>query len=279
MHGRGQGRKGLRGAIAALVCLCLCTACDRTPDGVIPPGKMAELLADLNVAESVVDLDRRTYPDDSARMALKQSVYARLGVTSAEVDSSYMYYGHHLKQYMDIHDDAVEILQDRLDRLGEGDSAEGVTLAVAGDSVNVWSAPSAGTLSQLSPGGTLAFSINADSHWERGDWYTFTLKTLNGTPRVRMQMVVDYTDGTSEYSHYDATAEDGGTSHIMLYTDSARQAARVYGQASFDLATPRTWARRSPVGERLYIDSVALIRRRLDPLEYGRRYTHGHFKR
>lgn len=269
--------KAVRIILLWVVVAVLGVSCSSTPDGIIKPSDMARLLADLNMAESVVDLNYRCYPDDSSRMALKQSVYARNGVTSAQVDSSYVYYGHHLKQYMEIHDQAVELLQDRLDHLGQGDTAEGVGLVVAGDSVNVWSHSPWAVISPLSPSRTVAFSLTADSHWERGDWYSWSIKSLGASPALQIQMMVDYADGTSEYVNNNSSAQDGQTTVVNLYTDSLKEARRIYGTATFDIGTPSRSGQRSAVSERLYVDSISLVRRRLDPQMYYRRYSHRSF--
>ena len=41
------------------------TACDSTPDYVIPPKKMAQLMADVHVGEAVVENNSREYGNDS----------------------------------------------------------------------------------------------------------------------------------------------------------------------------------------------------------------------
>ncbi len=53
----------------------------------IPDDEMAELMADIHTAESVVDTERRVFATDSMRRLLKQSVLARYGYTMADFDS------------------------------------------------------------------------------------------------------------------------------------------------------------------------------------------------
>ena len=75
-------------------------SCDSTPDHVIPPEKMARLLADIHIGESVIDANRNQYANDSLKKELKQSVFCKHNVTAQQVDTSFVWYGHNIEKYI-----------------------------------------------------------------------------------------------------------------------------------------------------------------------------------
>lgn len=127
------------------------TACNSTPDGVIPDDEMAELMADIHTAESVVDTERRVFATDSMRRLLKQSVIARYGYTMADFDSSLSYYGRNIDLYAKLYEDVITILDERIAEAesrsatdiagGRQGSTSDLDFSVDGDSVDVWALP------------------------------------------------------------------------------------------------------------------------------------------
>ena len=98
-----------------LLCiLLLAAACDRRPDGVLGKEDMARLLADIHKAEIVAETNTRTY-NDSLKRVLRQSVYARHGVTTEDVDSSLSWYGYNMEKYLEVYDRVIEILEKERD--------------------------------------------------------------------------------------------------------------------------------------------------------------------
>ena len=90
-------------SVLALVGL-LVASCSKIPSYVLQPDDMASLMADIHVGESVIDLNRSQYPNDSTKMMMKQSVLARHGVTQHDLDTSMEWYSHNLSYYMDVYD-------------------------------------------------------------------------------------------------------------------------------------------------------------------------------
>ena len=78
----------------------MCVGCNSTPDYVISQEKMAQLLVDIHIGESVVDANMQEYELDSVKKALKQSIYIKHGVTSEQVDTSFIWYGENIEKYI-----------------------------------------------------------------------------------------------------------------------------------------------------------------------------------
>ncbi len=238
----------------------LATACSKVPSEVIQPEEMAQLMADVHTGEAVIDMNRSYYPTDSARQAMKQSVYARHGVSSEQVDSSFAWYGRNITYYMDVYDRTIEILEHRLIESGNRVAAE-AALSIAGDSVDVWPYPRYIAINDRLPSKTLTFNFARDPNWERGDSYTWRAKLFNNQEKSDWGIVVEYADGSIEFCSQDVTGD--GWKELVFYSDSLRDATRVYGYMN---ATNRR-------GTSLHLDSIEMVRKRVEPQMYNRRYS------
>lgn len=244
-------------AIAALSLVA--TSCSKVPGDVIQPREMASIMADVHVGEAVVEINRSEYRTDSAKQLLKQSVYAKHGVTSQEVDSSLAWYGRNIERYMDVYDMTIEMLEHRIIESGNRLAAENA-LSIAGDSVDVWPGARYITFNDLLPSDMFTFSFGRDPNWERGDLYTWRAKFFNTGGTSMWLMAADYADGSTEYVH--STVDADGWREIKLQTDSTRQPVRIYGYFN---------AARRP-GAGLRIDSLEMVRKRVNHSDYRRSY-------
>ena len=234
-------------------------ACNKVPDHVIPPDTMAEVLADLHEGESYIDMNYSDYNSDSSRLALKQSILAKYGYSLDDLDTSLMWYGANLNEYDKVYDKTISILEERLaggNAVGTGSS----TVAVSGDSVDVWSGVRAFRLSDKSASAMTTFNLSRDNNWKTGDQYTWRAKFLNNRNPGSWTIVAEYTDGSVEF----LTTNFGGDgwNQITFYVDSTRTASRLYGVLKL---VP-------PEGSAIYLDSVQLVRNRLNPKTYPQRY-------
>lgn len=242
-------------AVAAALC-----ACSKVPGGVIPPDRMAELLADFHTGEAVVDMNRSEFYNDSLRQLYKQSVYARHGVTAEEVDSSFAWYGRHMAEYMEVYDRTIEILDHRLIETGNRIAAE-AALSVAGDSVDVWPYARFITFSDHTPSRLVTFSFSNDENWERGDSYTWRAKFFNNSENLCFTVVAEYDDGTVETAIKNFSAD--GWNEIVFNTDSTRTTTRIFGFIE---------GKNRP-GTMLRTDSMEMIRKRVNHENPGNRYN------
>jgi hypothetical protein len=249
-----------KGMITSLCALALVTgACNRVPSYVIQPEEMAQLMADIHIGEAVVDYNRASYTTDSAKLVLKQSIYAKHGVTPEQVDTSFDWYGHNIGRYMDVYDRTIEILDARLSETGNRIAAE-ASMSIAGDSVDVWANSRFITISKRLPSNFVVFNINKDQNWESGDSYTWRVKFANNSQSAHWGIVTEYTDGSSEFINTTITGD--GWREISLFTDSLLNAKRIYGYLEVN-----------PEGDRnVWLDSIALVRNRLNPAKYGQHY-------
>lgn len=240
--------------------LLVCIGCKHVPSDIIQPDDMAALMADIHTAEAVVDMNSRLYYNDSLRQMLKQSVYARHGVTSEQVDTAFSWYGRNISYYMDVYDKTIEILEHRLIETGNRIAAASA-VSVAGDSVDVWPGARFVTIDRRKPSRTLSFSFNSDDNWEEGDRYTWRAKFYNPGDGARWLIGAEYADGTVEFT--DAQVRADGWNEIFFQTNRNLRARRLFGYV--------TAAVKGDAPVRL--DSIEVVRKRIDSTSYRRAYV------
>lgn len=235
-----------------LLCiLLLAAACDRRPDGVLDKEDMARLLADIHKAEIVAETNTRTY-NDSLKRVLRQSVYARHGVTTEEVDSSLSWYGYNMEKYLEVYDRVIEILEKERDdarrKAGSASESTDIDISFDGDSVDVWTGERLLRLAPNMPVELLPFTLTSDRNWQQGDAYTLKTKLINPSAPVDVTIVVRYREGTDEYVNTQFNGE--GWHELRLATDKNRDPREVYGYISS-----------RPAGQHTsYLDSITLVR-------------------
>ena len=180
--------------------------CKKVPSDVIAPDDMAALMADIHTAEAVVEMNHASYNNDSLKLTMRQSVYMRHGVNSAQVDSSIAWYGRNIKYYMEVYDKTIEILEHRLIETGNRIAADNA-LSIAGDSVDVWPNARFISINDRLPSRMITFSFGRDPNWEKGDDYVWRAKFFNVDERMEWLMGVEYSDGAVEWRNESPDAD------------------------------------------------------------------------
>lgn len=242
------------------------SACDSTPDGIIPRDEMVSLMADIHLGESVAETERRAFPSDSMKKILKQSILAAHGYTLADFDTSLVYYGHNIDKYAKLYDDVIANLEERIALTEaavatEGSSAssasQGFDMSFEGDSVDVWNQTRTIFFSSAAPVASFPWGLSSDRYWEKGDVYTIRGKLTGASDGLAISLAVEYMDGTVD--HMFTRGLGNGWKEAKLVTDSARTPRYVYGIIS---APSPERALRAPA----VLDSITLFRTRFSPL-------------
>ena len=262
-------------------------SCDRTPSGVMSVNKMADLIADLQLADAYIDSHISEFNSDSSKQVIKQSVFKKHGITQQDYDSSLVWYAHNMEDYIKAHDKAIGKLKeqyDKLDRGGNGESKEltiseggkaiheaGVPQNVAksrtkrlqkigsaaGDTIDLWTGKRGYMLAQGAKRGFITFDVQPDADYKPGDRYQLAYFLTRGNNEFKVSMNVDYTDGaTSQIAR--GTNSDGWVI-IDVQSDTARHVRRIYGYVSYDIKR----------GQTAYVDSLMLLRSRMNKTNYG----------
>ncbi len=261
--------KLFRYVLSCVVCALL-FGCSSRPSMVLEKEKMARLLADVHKAEVVAETNTRVY-NDSLKRVLRQSVYAKHGVTQEEVDTSLSWYGYNIKRYMDVYDRSIEILEKDLEQAretaGTTTGTSNVNVTFDGDSVDVWTAERTRRFAVTMPSNIISFNMTRDQYWEKGDAYTLRPKMVGMNGPLEVVMVVEYRDGS--YDYVTRKLNGDGWQSVTLVTDSVKETRAVYGTIGYK---PRK-------GETAFIDSIALFRSRKAPYLKEFISNQRHFKR
>lgn len=247
--------------VISIVAIFLATACSRTPSNVISPDDMAEVMADMYIAESVVEMNRHQYVSDSSRRLLRQSVLEHHGFTSADFDTSMVWYGHNYSSYLDVCDRTIEILQKKSDQAGTALMEANVSFF--GDSVDIWSGSPYLRINNRIPSRYVKFGIDSDENSEAGDIYTWRVKLVDDQARsVRWFMLANYSDSTTEYLN--STTSAMGWNEMTFITDSTRTLQELSGY--FEIIIDRDIDKQKL--NDIWIDSISLVRKRVNPDMY-----------
>lgn len=259
--------KAILRVIACLTIVAAVAACDRAPDGIIKESKMAPLMADIYEAEAYIDMYPNQFMTDSSRMAMKQSVMAKHGVTIKDYEKSLDWYAHHLDIYTKVCENASQITEKRYNDLADLEEAQPGSSGGGrgsrkmygdkGDTVNVWALQRSWTLTGGLGYGTIPFEYRPGAARKKGDRYCLSFKVFTGGNKVTMLIAADYTDGSTSFISRASCVEGWGD--YTLQTDSLRVVNRIYGYIGYDIK-PSSIA---------YVDSVQLTKTRLNAANYS----------
>lgn len=223
---------------------------------------MSEILADLYIAEAVVDNNHRDFNNDSTRQLLKQSILARYGYTLKDLDTSFMWYGANLTAYNDVNDRTIEVLEKKIAEVGAAKNA--VTQTYAGDSVMMWSGTNFLIVKPTSPSRFLTFRYDGDDEWKPGDIFTLRAKFVNSSGTYSWSLSGEYEDESFEITSNRFNGD--GWQEISFISDSLKMPVNLYGNINFDVKEGT-----------LVVDSLQLVRKPLDPTKYSQRYRQRHY--
>lgn len=241
----------MRKLLPAITLVLVFAACNRVPEQVIQPDEMAELMADVRVADAVIAVNPAQYNVPGTREALRQAVFDRHNVTKEQFDSSLVWYGHNMNLYQDIADKTIEILEARMAKVN-GVVAE-AALSVAGDSVDVWQRPTAMIVNSFSPSPYITFNLQSDRNWQRGDFFTWNAHLAVPPTDASWSITAEYSDGTTETVVASLDITELNRQSLTFFTDSTRTAVALSG-----------WLRLGLNGDRpVVIDSLSLTRSRI----------------
>lgn len=280
-----------------LLLLLLLMSCGKTPGGVLSQNEMADLIADLQLADAYIETHSNDFESDSSKMVIKQSVFKKHGITQKDYDSSLVWYAHNMEDYIKAYDKAAKKLQQRYDKLdkGKGGNDQMQNMAEAGvpqgmpthnanpaphgikkrklgtdikaDSTDLWQGKRSYLLAQGDKRGFIPFDIRPDADKKPGDRYQLAYKLNRGGNEFKVSLNVDYIDGgTTQITR--GTNSDGWVT-IDIQSDTARQVRRIYGYVSYDIKR----------GHTAYVDSLSLMRTHLNLGNYGFIHAQRQFER
>ena len=155
-------------AVMALL-FCVSSCKPSLPGGVLSKGKMTDILYDYHLALAMAHMDDNG--DKGQRLAYREAVLRKHDVTSAEFDSSMVYYMRHTELLEDVYKDLTDRYNNEITAMG-GSAKEGgefANLSATGDTANVWNLATSMVFMPVKPFNSTSFDIKVDSTFHKGD--------------------------------------------------------------------------------------------------------------
>lgn len=155
-------------AVMALL-FCVSSCKPSLPSGVLSKGKMTDILYDYHLALAMAHMDDNG--DKGQSLAYREAVLRKHDVTSAEFDSSMVYYMRHTELLEDVYKDLTDRYNNEITTMG-GSAKEGgefANLSATGDTANVWNLAASMVFMPVKPFNSTSFDIKVDSTFHKGD--------------------------------------------------------------------------------------------------------------
>lgn len=155
-------------AVMALF-FCVSSCKPSLPSGVLSKGKMTDILYDYHLALAMAHMDDNG--DKGQSLAYREAVLRKHDVTSAEFDSSMVYYMRHTELLEDVYKDLADRYNNEITAMG-GSAKEGgefANLSATGDTANVWNLATSMVFMPVKPFNSTSFDIKVDSTFHKGD--------------------------------------------------------------------------------------------------------------
>lgn len=156
--------------VAVMVLLFCVSSCKPSlPGGVLSKGKMTDILYDYHLALAMAHMDDNG--DRGQSLAYREAVLRKHDVTSAEFDSSMVYYMRHTELLEDVYKDLTDRYNNEITAMG-GSAKEGgefANLSATGDTANVWTLAASMVFMPVKPFNSTSFDIKVDSTFHKGD--------------------------------------------------------------------------------------------------------------
>lgn len=156
-------------ALLMSACCMSLTGCKPSlPDDVLSQGKMEDILYDYHLALAMVQNEGG---DETQRFIYKDAVLRKHDVTSAEFDSSMVYYMRHTDKMYTIYKNLSDRLNDEAVSLGAdaSDQSRFGDLASSGDTTNIWRGARSLVFMTAKPLNYYNFEVKADTSFHKGD--------------------------------------------------------------------------------------------------------------
>ena len=145
--------------LVGIVCLMeMMASCKPSlPGDMLSKGQMTDILYDYHLALSMAHT--KDGGDKGESLTYREAVLKKHDVTSAEFDSSMVYYMRHTELLKDVYKDLADRLGNETEALGGSShaGAEFNTLSVTGDTANIWSYARSMVFSTIQPYNVFSF--------------------------------------------------------------------------------------------------------------------------
>lgn len=243
--------------IVFLFGILIIPSCNKRPKDVLDKNQMENILVDIHIAEGIIDEYPSQYRSSEEKQRIINGVLYKNQVTKGRFDSSLVWYGAHLDQYLKIYDKVIARLGDESTKysgaLAEIEKSEQTQ---AGDSVNIWR--KSGRLI-LDPALLLTnrlFEVKGDTNFLVNDSLVWRMKFINlpadSIAFVRVQLGANYRIALQEFE----SGQPDSTGWYEISTTLSEKLSKTSSVVGSVTLINRIDSILTPV----YVDSISLIR-------------------
>jgi hypothetical protein len=229
--------------------LLIGSGCSRRPKGVLSDKVMRKVIVDLQIAENIVNTDPNFY-DLTQRQALYHAVFQKHGTSQQQYDSSLIWYGKHLEQFMQIYNLAIADVKQQIDDLGDvtPDTPIGNK-----DSVNVWMLSDYHEFNHKKHDDLLTFHFQPAESFSYGSIFILGFQIFNPSPMLHLTLEVKLQAQQGDSAVYvNETIAGNGYHEVMIRTMATRRVQKVYGYVRVD-GGKEDWVK-------IYVDDFKLVK-------------------
>jgi hypothetical protein len=228
-------------------------ACSRTPEGIIPEKKMRKVLVDMQLAEVMISMEPQTYRLLADKKALFRSVFDKHQLTEAEYDSSLIWYGKHLDQYLRVYNLATADVKQQIAAIG--DVKPEAAPSSNEDSLNIWIFRKYYEFIPRSLSNTVVFDLRPNDAYPSGSAFVLGMQVWGVLPDMRdpIEAHLNAFQGDTTIMAKTVIAHDG-YHEIFIKTLPTKKVQRVYGYIRLNTE--------SAAYHKIYVDDLRLMKYR-----------------
>lgn len=160
--------------LTALV-MAVCSCKPSAPSGIIQPDVMEDLLYDYHLADAMAYSAEGDCNQNL--ISYHTAVFKKYDVTSAEFDSSMVYYMRHTSQLHDIYEKIAQRMETDAQAMGSSvslNSDDNAFNTASGDTIDIWKGSQSVVLIPNEPYNVVSFHYTPDAKAQKGDDYVLT---------------------------------------------------------------------------------------------------------
>lgn len=234
----------------------LLVSCSKVPDGILSEKKMQAVQVDMQLAEAMISLNSKEFPDNAHKEALYRSIFRKYDITQAEYDSSLVWYGRHLDIYMKVYDRVLADLNKRQKALGDVQASAAPVSKQ--DSVDIWPRRTFLRLEPCALFNGVTFDVKPETNYSSGSSFVLGMNVwgIGKGMAYRPEIRISADQGDTIVTVNDKVLCDG-YHETVLKTVPTKQVRRVYGYIFMNNADSAYY--------KVYLDGLNLMK-----YNYGR---------
>lgn len=237
--------------VTILLMIVSVVGCRKLPGGVLSEKEMQKVMTDMLMAEAMINLNHKNYPNDTLKLEVYEAVFRKHKVTREEYDSSLVWYGENIDLFMKVYDRVIADYTTRIHDLG--DIQPEAAPSTGRDSLNIWTRRSLIVLEPKAAFNGTTFEIKPQTNYPSGSAFVLEMDAwgipgkMEYYPEINLNVV--QRDTTIVLKR---TITNDGNYRFVARSLPTRQVQRVYGHIRLNT--------QDSMYHKIYLDNIRLMR-------------------